>query len=252
MGEVRLSRHKGFTFGGVEVNNTNGVFLTGVSKPSTPTLSRTDIVSPGMDGSRSYKNRYEDREISITISIYKEKIKDRREIQRTIIRGLLLKEDRLYFHDEPTLFYIGEVFDEITVAESDFFTELTVKFKCEPFIYGLSNVLPWTGIRVPIDKPITNSGNFDATPNFKIEGTATRINIAIGGYAFAISDVSGTIYVDVQNMTVYTIVNGKKVSVLTRFTGLFPKIPIGDSVVKISGENLNVNVTMDYMNTYIC
>ena len=91
-----------------------------------------------------------------------------------------------------------------------------------------------------------------AKPMIKIEGTATRISITIADKAFSLSNVNGTVYVDVDNMNVYTILEGVKKSVLQSFLGSFPTIPTGSSNVVIDGEALNVTVTIDFANTYIC
>lgn len=166
MAGVRVSRRMGLTFGDINISNTenNGVYLVRVEKPSSPTLGRIDIISPGRDGSTSIKNRFLDREISVTIGIYNVDIIERRNIQRTITRGLILSKDKLYFHDEPTKYYIAEVFDEVTEDEQDFFTELTFKFKCEPFIYDDESSASWTGIEAPTTKTIVNNGNFESKP----------------------------------------------------------------------------------------
>lgn len=251
---MRLSRSEGFTFGTIVVNNrdNNGVYLSGVEKPSTPTLTRYDVISPGVDGSTSYKNRYEDKKITLTVSIYKEKIEERRMVQRSITRGLLSGQDRLYFHDDPTRYHLAEVFDEVEVSEEDFFTELKFTFKCDPFIYDSDTSSKWTGITSERIVTVVNNGNFEAFPIFKIEGVATNLTISIGGKAFSLSNIKAATYVDVKNMNVYIVENGTKKSTLQTFQGIFPKIPEGSNQMKISGTGLNVSVDVQFANTYIC
>lgn len=254
MSGIRLSRCKGLTFGDITISNSdkNGVYLMRVEKPSTPTLNVVELTAPGRDGSVFLKDRYSNKDINVVIGIYKENIAERRETQRRIIGGLISREDKLYFHDEPKMYHIGEVFDEVSIDEQDFFTEISLTFKCKPFIYSDNTKTSWAGITSVVTKQITNTGNFIAKPMIKIEGTAKRISITIADKAFSLSNINGTIYVDVDNMNVYTISEGVKKSVLQSFLGLFPTIPTGSSNVVIDGEALNVSITIDFANTYIC
>lgn len=273
---IRLAREKGFTFGDLVVDNTNGVFLKRVSKPSTPTLSRFDIIAPGRDGSKSYKNRYLDQEIVVVIGIYKEDITERRQTQRSIIQKLLIGEDRLSFNDEPNLFHKAEVFDAIERDDEDeFFTDLEIKFKCSPFMYekyddfrdikvnratqivnavnGILIKSQWDGITARTIKTISNNGNFETKPVIEITGTASRISFELNNAAFVIVNLNGSIFVDTENMNVYSYgPTSEKVSKLPQFSGRFLTIPVGDSSVVIDGTGLNVSVLVEYRNTYIC
>ena len=53
-------------------------------------------------------------------------------------------------------------------------------------------------------------------------------------------------------MTVYTIVENKKVSLLTSFSGNFPQIAVGDNNFVVSGRNLNLTeIRIEFPNTFI-
>ena len=109
----------------------------------------------------------------------------------------------------------------------------------------------WQDITGRTNKPIMNRGNFEAQPLIEISGTATLLTVEVNNVAFSLSSIDTIIYVDCENMNVYKISNNKKISVLPQFKGAFPTIPPGESTVFIGGTNLNIDITMDFKNTYI-
>ena len=251
---IRVSRLKGLTFGNITISNSDksGIFLLRVEKPSTPSLNTFELTAPGRDGSVFLKDRYMVKDITVTIAIYKENLDERRSEQRRITAGLVHKEDKLYFHDEPDKYHIGEVFDEVKVVEQEYFTELSFTFKCKPFIFSDNSNTSWTGITSRVTKQIDNKGNHESKPLVKVKGTATRVSVTFRDKAFSLANVTGEIFVDCENMNVYTIHEDKKKSVLSTFSGTFPSIPVGRSEVTIDGEALNLQVDVIFTNTYIC
>lgn len=255
MSEIRLSRRKGFTFEDLTVDNTNGVYLMRVEKPSSPSLTTFEVTAPLRDGGEFFKNRYTHRDIKVTVGIHSDDIFKRRTLQRYVAENVLGKKGRLYFHDEPTLFYIAEVFEEIEEDDEDqFFTELTITFKCKPFLYSeIYDKYEFKNITNTSKFKVLNEGNHQADSLIIIDGTATSVSITLGDRAFNLKNVSGKVYVDTYEMVAYTInSNSVKESFLQNFTGKFPKIQKGFNDLMISGTGLNVNVTIDFYNTYIC
>lgn len=253
MNGIRLDRSGGLKFGSAVINNTNGVYLMRVERPSTPTLSKFEVSAPMRDGNLYYEDRYLDKEIIVTIGVYDEDISTRRQIQRDITMALISGEDRLYFNDEPFMFHIGRVYEQVTSNEGDFLTELEFKFLCKPFKYeDTSNNTSWSNITTLTTKLLTNTGNHKAKPIIKVSGTAKSLTIQIHELEFTLADVTTTVYIDVENMNVYTMSGDKKIPVVHMFSGKFPFIPPGNSVIRINGLDFNVTVTVSYLNTYLC
>jgi len=271
---MRLHKSGGFSFNGVTVNNTNGIYLAEVNRPYKPTLTRYDMIAPKRHGSISYANRYEDKIINVQIAIIAKTVQERRQKQRELIAPMLGAQGKLIFFDEPNLFYYAEIFDEITEAEDGPFTYLNITFKCSPFKYELYDDLRdytvneltmivdelgvlvnrayWDNITSSTIKQIENTGNFESYPVIELQGTATLVQMQFEDIQFSFSNLNNeTIYIDSENMIVYKIVGGDKVSVLPRFYGPFPTIPAGETDVMISGTSLNVNITVDFKNTFI-
>lgn len=252
MDGIMLSRCGGFTFGGIKVDNKNGVFLLRVEKPSSPALETIEVITPGKDGSDNYPSRYTNKTIRVTIGIYKETVEERRAVQRKILSSLVDGVGELRFFDEPKLFHIGRVVEEIGYNETDFFTELTIPFLCDPFMYAHPLVNTWKNVTSPIATDVYNDGNYIAKPIVKMEGSFDRLQLTIADRSMSLSKFSGTLYVDTKDMNVYRIENGVKKSELPLFSGKFVHIPKGKSKLLIGGDRLNVKVTLDYKYTYIC
>jgi predicted phage tail component-like protein len=278
MADMILTRIEGFTFNNVTVDNTldEDIILIDVEKNASPNLTYFDFSVPFRHGSRRFDNRYEDRLINVTIGVYAKTAHERRQIERQFLQNIIGKEGRLFFKDEPTLFYVAKVYGEITREESNPYTILTITFIASYCAYekhhdlrdytvdGLSgfvvddldgilvNRQEWSNVITNQVKQIENYGNFETAPIISLSGTATNIQMQIADVAFSFANLSNEqVFIDSENMIVYKIVNNKKQSVLTRFNGNYPKIPIGQSDVIITGTGLNLNITVDYKNTFI-
>lgn len=252
MNGIVLDRARGFTFGGIKVDNTNGVYLLRVERPPSPSLEYFEIVTPGKDGSEVIPSRYENKSITVTIGIHKETITERREVQRKILTEIIGQEGELRFLDEPKLFHLAKSVEMTTCNETEFMTEITIPFVCKPFIYEYPLINSWVAVNKAITVDLFNKGNFVAKPIIKMEGSFNRLQLTIADKAMSLSAYNGTIYVDTENMNVYRIENGVKKSELSKFSGTFLTIPKGLSKFMIAGENLNVKVSLDYKHTYIC
>lgn len=273
---AEFSRVRGFIFNGVTIDNyaDNDIYLLDVNRNATPALTRYDFIVPKRHGSISYNNRYEDKYIDVVIGIYAKTVQERRQKQRNLLQNFIDVEGKLIFLDEPNLFYIAKVYDEIQVQEGDVFTEIGISFKCSPFMYELYDDLRdytinqltmvvddlgvlvnrayWDDITSSTIKQIENTGNYEAQPTIEIEGNATLLQMQFGDVQFTFNNLnSETIFIDCEKMIVYKIQDNKKVSALQRFYGIFPVIPVGESDVVINGTNLNLNITVDFKNTYI-
>lgn len=271
-----LSRIGSMSFAGVEITNLDFNLktpkLVSVDRPSTPNMLYSEFTAPYRHGSRYYDNRYEDLEIKVIIGIYGE-VKERQNTITSLLQQWLGKEDKLIFGDRPNLFYKARFYKSVPSKDQGVCTEITITFIASYCMYELYDDLRdytvdelimtvdsigtlvcravWQGITGYTTKSITNSGNFGAQPLIEINGTATLLTIEVNNVAFSLSSIDTTIYIDCENMNVYKINNNKKISVLPQFKGGFPTIPPGKSTVFINGTDLNIDLTIDFKNTYI-
>ena len=271
-----LSRIHWFSFAGVKVTNLdfnlNTPKLVSVSKPVSPKMTYFEFNAPKRNGSRYSSNRYEDLDIKVTIGVHGT-AQERQTNITNLLQQWIGKEDKLIFSDRPNCFYKARFYDSCTTKDSGTFTEVTISFIASYCMYELYDDLRdymvrnltmtadsigalvcrsvWQGITSYTTKTITNTGNFESQPLIEISGTATLFTLEVNNKEFSISNLNCLTYVDTENMNVYKIVNNQKVSILQQFRGLFPTIAPGENSVFIGGNALNVDVTVDFKNTYI-
>lgn len=274
---IKLHRAKGFIFNNVVVNNTDNIFLLDVKRNATSIKTRYDFIVPKRNGSKTYNNRYEDNYIDVVIGVYKVDIEARRAKQRTLLENMIDVNSKLIFLDEPSLFYNAEVVDAIEVSEGEMFTEITIHFKASYCKYELLddlndlivnnmfqsvddltilvNTLQWTNINTLTNKTVVNNGNFEAAPIIELTANTncTSVTISNGINSFTLQNLLAgeAIYIDTEKMVVYKIAGDAKQSIMTRFTGQFITIPTGTNTITINGQSFNINISIDYRNTYI-
>ena len=271
-----LSRIGSMTFAGVTVTNLdfnlNTPKLVSVDRPCSPPMQYEEFVAPYRNGSRYNDNRYDDIEIKVVIG-FNGAATERQAKITNLLQQWIGKEDKLIFADRPNLFYKARFYKSVTSKDSGTFTQITVTFVASYCMYELYDDLrdysvndltmqadsigasvcraTWQGITAYTTKTITNSGNFEAQPIIDITGMATLLTFELNNTSFSISNLSGTVYIDSENMNVYKVVSNQKVSVLPQWQGVFPTIPSGESTVYIGGTGLNVSITVEFKNTYI-
>jgi predicted phage tail component-like protein len=278
MADLNITRVGGFAFNSLVIDNdtSEDIILIDVDRDASPNLLYYDFSVPGRNGSSQKDNRYENRVVKIVVGVYAETPQQRRIKERDFLEQIIGKQGRLFFKDMPDLFFFAKAYDKITREEDVIYTKLTISFLSSFCMYEkyddlrdytvdelsqftvddlegiLVNRQQWDSITGPTIKQISNHGNFETLPIIQIEGTATTLQMQIGNVAFSLFNIANeTIYVDSEKMIVYKYVGAEKQSVLTRFMGEFPKIPISTTDVSITGTNLNLNITVDYKNTYI-
>lgn len=271
-----LSRIHWFSFAGVKVTNLdfnlNTPKLVDVSKPASPKMTFWEFNAPKRNGSTYSSNRYEDIDIKVVIG-FNGTAQERQAKITSLLQQWIGKKGQLIFADRPNCFYEARFYNSCTTKDSGTFTEVTITFIASYCLYGLYNDMRdylvsnltmiaddigclvnralWESITGYTSKQLENKGNFETTPIIILDGTADLILIQIGNDAFSVSNLSETTYVDSENMTIYKIENDKKVSLLPHFQGVFPVIQPGIVDVIISGTNLNLDITVDYRDTYI-
>ena len=256
MADIKFHRSGGLVFNNVMIDNTNDIYLLSVEKNATPKMNVYNFIVPNRHGSTSYKNRYDDKYISVVIGLYDKDITIRRLKQRQLIGNFINVNAKLFFLDEPNLYYTAEIFDEIGINESEVFTELTIIFKCSYCLYKNNSDIVWNTITSSITNQVINEGNFEAENIFKIKANTacTTVNITNSINSFTLSNLVADeeIYIDSEKMIVYKIVNNNKVNCMDRFIGKFIKLIKGKDNITVSGTSFNVNVTLMYKDTYIC
>lgn len=256
MPDIHIHRKKGFSFGEAYVNSkrepdNSGIYLLDVKGDATPTMQVFNFTAPLRHGSKYYKNRYEDKEKTVTVGIYAWTVEQRRVMQRELLEKIIKAgRSKLVFLDEPGLFHWAEVLDGIGESETEIMTELDIPFICSFCKYGIEdkNIALSSGAN-----NLNNAGNLEAQTIITVKSTSTGDVIVSGdNNSFKISGMTNgeTVYIDSENMVVYKIVGGVKTSVMTRFTGKFITLTPGSNNITVSGT-ATAEVTVSYNDTYI-
>lgn len=277
MADIRLSSKKGMVFGDLKINNTNGLYLIDVKMNAAPSMRYFEFDVPKRHGSHYFSNKYEDQVIKVTIGIKNKDIIARKIKQREVLSRLIGRESNLSFLDEPNLYYKAICYDAVPVEDDRLFTKFDIEFiasYCKYEFVGdlndvliddmntiideletIINTLEWTNIDSLTYKEVENTGNFESLPIITITANTNCNSVTIdnGINSFTLTNlVAGeVIYIDTEKMIVYKIVNNSKVSVLNRFEGEFLTIPVSETLITINGSNFDINLEIDYRNTYI-
>lgn len=176
----------------------------------------------------------------------------------------LSRKGQLSFWNEPQRFYIGQVVNQVPLMKYIKYEEMSLLFRCEPFAYFIKSMAEEIILddEIPICEQITldkatavhqiigpttieveNNGAFDLQPFMKIEGSFT--NLAIGSLVINNPLVNDTLYIDNENVLVYTIQAGSRVNWLPYVSGDVLRLAHGVNDVQISGTNLNF--TLSYL-----
>lgn len=268
-------------FAGVKIEpifdmSTAMYVLTGVEQTATPNLLFSEFKIPNRNGEQRIKNRYEDKDVKVTIQVRGETPFIRQQNMRNLLENWIDVKDKLIFGDNPSFFYIAKIFSAVPAKEVKNYIELTITFRCSFAKYelyddgrdytinqlanttveSLSGLLvnksAWQNITARTVKTIVNSGNYKALPTILISGTADLVTVRIEDTAFSVANVNGIVYVDCEKMICYTASGSTKTSKLTDFTGNFPIVKVSSNAVIIDGTSLNLlEVTVNYPNTYI-
>lgn len=277
MADIRLSSKKGMVFNSQVINNTNDLYLIDVKMNASPSMRFFEFDVPKRHGSNYYDNKYEDQVIKVTIGIKGSNIVARKTKQREVLSKLLNKDGMLSFLDEPNLFYYAKAFDAVRAKDDRLFTMLDIEFiasYCKYEFIGdlndyisdelniiteeldiVTNSLEWTNINISTYKSITNAGNFEAMPVIKVTANtaceSVTIDNGINSFTLTNLTIGDIIFVDTEKMIVYKIVDNAKVSVMDRFVGEFISVPAGENMITIYGSNFDINLEVNYRNTYI-
>lgn len=277
MADIRLSSKKGMIFGDLMINNTNGLYLIDVKMNAAPSMRYFEFDVPKRHGSHYFSDKYEDQIIKITIGIKNKNIIERKVKQREVLSRILARESSLSFLDEPNLYYKAICYEAVPAKDDRLFTMLDIEFMasyCKYEFIGdlndvliddmntiideletLINTLEWINIDTLTYKEIENTGNFESLPFVTVTANTNCDSVTIdnGINSFTLTSlVAGeVVYVDTEKMIVYKIVDNVKTSVLSRFTGEFLTIPVGEILITINGSNFDINLEVDYRNTYI-
>ena len=252
-----------FKFNGIKSSDKN-IVLKEYKPIFLPALNVEYEQVPGRHGSIEFNdNTRQDIVIEVDIAILGDS-KTEVMVNARAVEHWLSQKGQLSFWDEPQRFYIGRIVNQIPLERTAVWGNVTLLFRCEPFAYFIKSMAEEIILddEIPICEQITldkatavhqiigpttieveNNGAFELKPFIKIEGSFT--NLAIGSLVINNPLVNDTLYIDNENVLVYTIQAGSRVNWLPYVSGDVLRLAHGVNDVQISGTNLNF--TLSYL-----
>lgn len=236
-------------FKGRKIDNatvTNGIYLKGVSKPTTSKYTYTTTMIPNTDATLYNTSGLQDRCIVAVFSIYAKSRTEKREKINALIKGWHGNVvGKLVIGDDEDVYYEARVLDEITESETDECTEVTVTFIASALKYAHNETV------IDIAQNIASvlvayEGDYKALPLLELTGTGT-IHITCNSNSFSCYLNNETVFVDCKELTVYNRAYSNKIGC---FTGDFIEFHEGANTISLSG-NATITTQIKYKNTYL-
>lgn len=239
-------------------------------------LKRSSVVNViGKNGGQVFSDKYDMYEIILDCRL-KGDIKDRRLIAREIAQWLNTNNGELILGIEPDVKYQAWPLknvkvDRLTYVLENFFVSFLVQpvkrnvYEDDPLVWETADVswdsanVPWEGFDSSYENitsgdvlEITNNGNEDSLPTMIISGQATTISIIDdNGVEFTFADLNGTIYVDSDNLLVYSGTT-TKINEIKDSNSEFITLNVGDNTIDVSGTGfVNLNIEFKNVSAYI-
>lgn len=177
-------------------------------------------------------------------------------------RHWLSQKGQLSFWDEPQRFYIGRIVNQIPLERQVMWGNVNLLFRCEPFAYFFKTMSEEIILddNIPICEQITldrataihqitgptviqveNNGAIELAPFMKIEGSFD--NLAIDSLVINKKLENDTLYIDNENMLIYTKELETRVNWMPYASGDFLRLKHGLNDVRINGSNLNFSLS---------
>lgn len=252
-----------FKFNGIKSSNRN-IVLKGYKPIFLPALNAEYEQVPGRHGSIEFNdNTRQDIVVETDIAILGDSKQEVMANARAVEHWLSQK-GQLNFWDEPQRFYIGRIVNQIPLERTAVWGNVTLLFRCEPFAYFIKSMAEEIILddKIPICEQITldkatevhqiaeptviqveNNGAFDLSPFMKIEGSFD--NLAIDSLVINKKLENDTLFVDNENMLIYTKELETRVNWMPYSSGDFLRLKHGLNDVQISGNNLDF--TLSYL-----
>lgn len=226
---------------------------------------------PGMDGSHLFPDKLNDRFISVEFGVIEKSIPDLRYAVREITEWLYTAQrEKLIFDDEPDLYYMAKVSNQIDLEPLVRAGRFTLVFRCQPYAYATltqyNSLLYDVGNLYDDGLIYDNPDSFDwlypsqfstlynygqQTPfNFQIVGTVTNpkiTNLTTGLVLNLPSIIDQTLIVKADKY----IVTKAGVNALKDISGDFIQLAKGDNQLQFEGSSANATVTMQWKNKFL-
>lgn len=253
-------------FKGVD-SSTFGLLINYDNITIKPFKRNTNFAVIGKDGAQIFSDKHSVYEIIIPGRL-KGDVYARRVIGRQI-SAWLQGNGELILGIEQDIKYNAQAFNGVNTAPIFVLEDFTISFLVQPvrknaleagLTWETANIpwnqaaTPWKGFDLSFSDitsgdvlNVENIGNYEALPVMTISGQATTLSVTDDlGNEFTFNNLNGTIYVDSENLLVYSGTT-TKVNEIQSSNSEFITLAIGANTISVTGTGL-VGLSVDFEN----
>jgi len=239
-------------------SSTYGVYFRSVVRPLLPQIRTKSININGTSGSYDFgDNEYANIQVRIRIvyipTNYIERKQKAREIAAWLSSNIWQK---LILGDEPDKYYLARVYGQVDLDPLMASGEAEVAFECQPFSYSVEESSFSFSTAAATNYSFENLGTRKISYKspqgsifiITINGSWTTVSISLNGNALNYTEavVSGELVID--NIEMEAALGGiNKFNALDGDIDTFLSVIPGENVLSVSGTNLNIDVTIDFI-----
>jgi len=169
----------GLKYKNIHSYNDIGLVMLSKNRVLLPETADEYVDIPGRDGSILFAGAMKDRTIEVEFSALANTLPELRILARRIAAWLYsATRQALVFDDEPGLYYMARVSNQLDLEQTAALGKFTVDFRCEPLAYSVAeSTFSKTVTTAP--ETITYAGTYKALPVITITATSDMTNPSI-------------------------------------------------------------------------
>jgi len=163
----------GFSYNGKH-SDTFGIIMHSKNRVMFPARNDKYEEIPGRDGSILFPGAFADRFIELECGLAKKSLSELRKTLRQIAAWLSTSgKAQLIFDDEPDLYYLGRIANQIDLEQTMALGRFTFQFRCAPLAFSVGGYEIEEWLTTVHTMQVNNEGTYDALPVITITAFET-------------------------------------------------------------------------------
>lgn len=248
-----------FKINGVHSSDLN-IKVLEVHKPILPQINDHRENIAGRDGSILFPLSFGDKEITVDCMILHESKETRTQDLRTLSSKLYTYDEvKIEFDDEPDVYYLGKISENIDLDRYPTFGLFSIKFICNPFSTSLESTeisnkytaVEEKTVEAICDGTAPSEFTLEVTPEVGVQNFTVKIGDDELKY-IGIINTNQKFVLNTEDLEAYIIDGSSKTNVSEQLRGRFPLILPGNNTITFSGNpDFAVNIKINFSNRYL-
>lgn len=155
----------GLKYKNIHSYTTHGLIMLSKNRTLLPATSDEYADIPGRDGSILFPGSMKDRNLEVEFSTSTKTLPELRQLARQIAAWLYsTRTAALIFDDEPDLYYMAKVANQLDLEQTVAMGRFSVQFRCEPLAYSIAADTWEQAATAGATYTINNGGTYEALP----------------------------------------------------------------------------------------